>query len=174
MKESKHIRVYGTLLNYTLDPNKSNGVRNDSDFHNDAIAYANQLFDDRFGEAVATNNYQDVINKRLTAIQYADTNGGVTTIENRDGSTGDPYILVVKGNTNIEGDLYVDGNLYYKNEDGEYQPIDLSDLLDTMQDLLGRVQALEDMWFINNDNRIEAKHSRAVVGAGFYDSTINA
>lgn len=170
MKASKDIRVYGTLLNYTLDPNKSNGdIRVDNDAHNDALANAYQLYDERFGESNPINNYQDVINKRLTAISYADTNGGVTTIENRDGSTGHPYVLIVKGNTNIKGDLYVDGDIYYKDDNGDTHKIDLSELMD-------RIAALESMWEINpNDaTQIIAKTyngtRRSAAAYGFYDT----
>ena len=49
MKANKEIRVYGTLLNHTLEANKSNGTKGvDNDFHNDALAYAYQLYDGRF------------------------------------------------------------------------------------------------------------------------------
>ena len=47
-KQSKEIRVYGTLKNWTLDPQKSNGNTSNPDYHNDAIAYAYQLYDSRF------------------------------------------------------------------------------------------------------------------------------
>lgn len=169
MKANKEIRVYGTLLNHTLDPAKSNGHKIDADFHNDALAYAYQLYDGRFGESVAVNNYQDVINKRLTAISYANN---VTTIENRDKSKGNPYMLVVKGNTNIGGNLYVDGDIYYKDADGQYKPINLADILD-------RLSKLEQLWTLNNGvitavggkNVLTAGTSTA---AGFYDSTITA
>ena len=159
---NKNIRVYGTLLNWTLDPNKSNGNSNDADYHNDAIAYAYQLYDNRFGATPAIANYQDVINKRLTAISYAD---GVTTIENRDGSKGDPYMLMVNGNTNIGGNLHIDGDIYYKDEDGTYKPLDLSDILN-------RLEALEGMWEINpnNSNQLIAKNGRSAAAKGFYDT----
>lgn len=67
--ESKEIKVYGTLINHTQ------GTITDAT-HNDMLMKAYQLYDDRFG-ATGVNNYQDVINKRVTAITYAD---GVTTI----------------------------------------------------------------------------------------------
>lgn len=164
MKANKEIRVYGTLLNHTLDTSKSNGTKADADFHNDALAYAYQLYDGRFGDPVAVNNYQDIINKRLTAISYGDN---VTTIENRDKSKGDPYMLVVKGNTNIGGDLYVDGDIYYKDENGNYQPIDLSDLM-------ARIARLESMWKISGNTLTPVDSSKSVTAAGFYDSTITA
>ena len=78
--ESKEIKVYGTLINHTQ------GTITDAT-HNDMLMKAYQLYDDRFG-ATGVNNYQDVINKRVTAITYAD---GITTI------AGD---LIVTGNIN--------------------------------------------------------------------------
>lgn len=164
MKANKEIRVYGTLLNHTLDPTKSNGNKADADFHNDALAYAYQLYDDRFGESVAVNNYQDIINKRLTAISYANN---VTTIENRDKSKGNPYMLVVKGNTNIGGDLHIDGDLYYKDAAGNEHKLDLSDLI-------ARIEALESLWTVSGNTLVPVNRSRSVTAAGFYDSTINA
>lgn len=166
MKANKEIRVYGTLKNHTLDPSKSNGHVGDSVFHNDALAYAYQLFDDRFGEPTAVNNYQDVINKRLTAISYATP--GITTIENRDGSQGNPYMLIVKGNTNIGGKLYVDGDIYYKGSDGNYHPLSLDDILAR----LAALEARPILWEIDpsDANRVVAKDSRAAVAKGFYDS----
>lgn len=167
--QSKEIRVYGTLKNWTLDPQKSNGNSADPTYHNDALAYAYQLYDSRFfPDQTTIENYQDMINKRLTAISFADINGGVTTIENRDGSKGDPYMLIVNGNTNIGGDLHLDGDLYFKDEHGEYKPIDLSDIL-------GRLEKLESMWEINpdDDTQIIAKvynnRRRSAAAYGFYD-----
>jgi len=164
--ESKEIRVYGTLKNWTYDPQRSNGTTADPDYHNDALAYAYQLYDNRFFPDQNTiENYQDMINKRLTAISYAD---GVTTIENRDGSKGDPYMLIVNGNTNIGGDIHIDGDLYYKDEQGNEHKIDLSELFD-------RIAKLESMWEINpdDDTQIIAKtyngRRRSAAAYGFYD-----
>lgn len=166
---NRKIRVYGTLLNWTLDPNIANGVTTDPDYHNDALAYAYQLYDSRFYPNQDTiDNYQDMINKRLTAISFADTNGGVTTIENRDGSKGDPFMFIVKGNTNIAGDLHVDGDIYYKKPNGEYGKIDLSQLMED-------VAYLKSMWEIDpNDNtqlisKVYNGTRRKVAGYGFYD-----
>lgn len=86
MKSTKNIKVYGTLVNGTLDTSVS-----DND-HNDVLMNAYQLYDGRFGATPASANFQDVINKRLTGITYAD---GDTTI------TGD---LIVTGSI-IGGDL---------------------------------------------------------------------
>lgn len=101
MKQTKNIKVYGTLVNNTLDTSVA-----DTD-HNDVLMNAYQLYDGRFGDTPAPKNFQDIINKRLTAIQYAD---GTTTIKNRDGVTPDDYVLEVYGDTNIKGDLNIEGD----------------------------------------------------------------
>ena len=109
MIANREIKIYGTLLNATVNSQIGDAV------HNDAFGYAYQLYDDKFEDPDANvNNFQDVINKRLTAISYAD---GVTTIKNRpDIQDGDPYMFVVEGashldgNNTITGDLNVSGN----------------------------------------------------------------
>lgn len=99
MEQSKDIKIYGTLVNHTVDPNKSDAT------HHDALAYAKELYDDRFGMEKAPHNtpcenYQDRINKRVKGITYQEGDPGVTTIN------GD---LVVTGDTNLEGGLEIDG-----------------------------------------------------------------
>lgn len=97
MTANREIKIYGTLLNATI-----NAAIGDAD-HNDALGYAYQLYDNRFGEETPVDNFQDIINKRLTAISYAD---GVTTIKNRPGTPdGVPYMFIVDGNSNINGNL---------------------------------------------------------------------
>lgn len=97
MTANREIKIYGTLLNATV-----NAVIGDAD-HNDALGYAYQLYDNRFGEEEAVNNFQDIINKRLTAISYED---GITTIKNRPGiPDGTPYMFIVEGNSNLNGNL---------------------------------------------------------------------
>lgn len=97
MTANREIKIYGTLLNATI-----NAAIGDAD-HNDALGYAYQLYDNRFGEETPIDNFQDIINKRLTAISYAD---GITTIKNRPGTPdGIPYMFVVEGNSNINGNL---------------------------------------------------------------------
>ena len=109
----KDIKIYGTLVNYTVDSDISDSV------HNDVLAYAKQLYDDQFFAGQKTiQNYQDIINKRLTAISYVDDGhgNGCTIIENRPGTGENPYTLVVNGKTNLNGDtviknLNVTGNI---------------------------------------------------------------
>jgi len=78
--------------------------------HNDLIAVAYQLFDERFnpkkgsganGAVINIDRYQDIINKRLTALSY-DPNGDLTSLYSN---------LYVSGDTNIGGDLTVEGNV---------------------------------------------------------------
>lgn len=87
--ETKDIKVYGTLVNYTVDDSIGDG-----DLHNDKLAYARQLYDDQFGETTKVNNFQDIINKRIKNVK----------------SRGSKTI--------IEGDLEINGDLII-NVDGE-------------------------------------------------------
>ena len=103
MKSSKNIKVYGTLVNHTLDSTLADET------HNDALMNAYQLFDGRFGDSPLPNNFQDVINKRITDITF---DGGTTTIENRDEVPENHYTLVVNGDTNLNGDVHVTENLH--------------------------------------------------------------
>ena len=97
MTANREIKVYGTLVNATV--NQATGDAN----HNDALGYAYQIYDDKFGESTAVSNFQDNINKRVTAISYID---GITTIKNRAGiPDGVPYMFVVEGNSNLNGDV---------------------------------------------------------------------
>lgn len=107
MKQTKNIKVYGTLVNNTLDTSVADTQ------HNDVLMNAYQLYDGRFGDSPAPNNFQDIINKRVTAIQYAD---GVTTIQNRSGvADGIPYMFVVNGKSNLNGDTTITGNAHVTN-----------------------------------------------------------
>ena len=92
--ESKEIRVYGTLVNHTTIPADGDIARVDSG-HNDSIAYAYQLYDQRFGASPSVQNYQDNINKRVKGITYDPTTGRTST-------TGDLYVA---------GDLIVNGGV---------------------------------------------------------------
>lgn len=186
MEANKKIRVYGTLMNHTLDRTISDNT------HNDALAYVYQLYDDRFGVTPNADNFQDVINKRLTAISYAD---GVTTIENRDHSQGNPYMLVVNGNTNLNGKLDVQGDTHLHEDlqvDGDTNiggnltvegdiivngesigGFDPSDLQAQIDQLKADVNALKQLWYLSSDGT-RVISDRPAVAAGFYDSTMNA
>ena len=97
MTANREIKIYGTLLNATV--NQAIGDAN----HNDALGYAYQIYDDKFGENTPVSNFQDNINRRVTAISYID---GITTIKNRAGiPDGVPYMFVVDGNSNLNGNV---------------------------------------------------------------------
>ena len=109
--EGKNIKVYGTLINHTQNTNSS---MRDSQ-HNDLIAVAYQLYDERFnpkkgsginGAVINIDRYQDVINKRLTALSY-DPNGDITNIYSD---------LYVDGDTNIGGNLIVEGDTIFEGD----------------------------------------------------------
>lgn len=141
MEKNKEIKVYGTLTNWTVDDNKK-GVDPISGVHYDAVAYADQLYDKWFGEVVHVNNFQDIINRRVTAIKYGD---GTTTIENRDGVNplaDNPYVLKVIGSTNIDGSLYLGGTLYVR-KNGQWVPIDLVQLKEDVEYLKNKFNNLQ-------------------------------
>lgn len=160
MEQSKEIKVYGTLMNHTIDSTKE-GVDKYGTHHYDAVAYAWQLYDDKFGQPIPVDNYQDVINKRLTAISYIDEVGKdpCTIIKNPDGSDGTPYMLIVEGNTNIGGDLHVDENLTVEGDtnlgdvviNGDISGIDLGDLDDVDDNVSDPSNEGKVLKFVNNE-----------------------
>lgn len=103
-ENGKEIKVYGTLVNYTVDTDLPA-----DNIHNDALSYAKQSYDDQFGEPVKVNNFQDIINKRIK---------GIT----REPGTG----------TFVNENLYVDGNIYMKDGSGNWVPIDLASILNRL------------------------------------------
>lgn len=104
MNDDKEIKVYGTLVNHTVDPE----IPVDQ-IHNDALAYAKQLFDDQFGEPQKVNNYQDIINKRVK---------GITRKE------GSP-----NAGTYINDNLYLPtAIIYVPDGQGGWTPIDLRNI----------------------------------------------
>lgn len=175
MEQSKEIKVYGTLMNHTIDPDKQ-GVDKYGEPHYDAIAYAWQLYDNHFGEPVSVDNYQDVINKRLTAISY---------IEDEPGK--DPY-TVIDSDLEINGDVRgielwelddvadtaknpQDGAiLIYDATIGQWKPSDI-----TLNSIINRIEQLEassSLWEIvpGDNTKIQAKDNRSAVANMFFDS----
>lgn len=189
MEKNKEIKVYGTLKNWTIDSQKK-GKDPISGIHYDAIAYADQLYDNWFGESTPVNNFQDVINRRITAIKYTN---GTTTIQNRDGInplSTDPYVLKVIGPTNIEGGFYLDGTFYVK-KNGQWIPIDIAQLkLDVdqlknqisqinnqinqlrneMQQIGQEASSREELWKKEGTSLVPVDSSRSVKAFGFYDT----
>ena len=135
MDNNKTIRIYGTLRNWTVDkdiadfnPTRQGCIRvrtteKDGSGHDDAIALAYQLYDNRFRECDRNlkvwERFQDIINKRVTnikfvskaychewadadayteidgpiAIQYSDENGDVDPNNWKNGSNTEPVVL---------------------------------------------------------------------------------
>ena len=170
MEANKDIRIYGTLVNHTV-----NSALSDNN-HNDALAYAYQIYDDRFGANPNADNFQDAINKRVTAISYSN---GVTT---------------------IDGNLVVSGSVISSGSSTPATPTDTSDiqaLIDRIAALEGKVAQLEldidaleqtienlpstpsqpstpsgsSLWTLSQDGNyiVSAKPAHA---PGFYDTTI--
>lgn len=129
------IRIYGTLRNWTVNkdiadfnPTRQGCIRvrtseKDGSGHDDALALAYQLYDNRFRECdrdlMPWERFQDIINKRVTnikfvskanchewadeeayteidgpiAIQYSDEDGNVDPENWKNGSDTEPVIL---------------------------------------------------------------------------------
>lgn len=83
---TRDIKVYGTLMNHTVD-----NTIGDGDLHNDKLALARQLYDDQFGETTKVNNFQDIINQRVKNI------------------TSDGDSTTVNGDLIVTGDLIING-----------------------------------------------------------------
>lgn len=113
MEANKDIRIYGTLVNHTVN----NAISDNN--HNDALAYAYQIYDDRFGATPNSANFQDAINKRVSAISYAN---GVTTID---------------GNLAISGDIIMDGG-------SSINPSDIQDIIERLNQLEQTVTQLSN------------------------------
>ena len=93
-EDEKHskIKIYGTLVNATLDTtlDDANCAADNQDYdtgHNDALAYAYQLHDGRFRaddkDLPAHRRFQDDINRRITNIDY-DPENNETLIFNKE------------------------------------------------------------------------------------------
>ena len=152
--EGKNIKVYGTLINQTQNTNSS---MRDSQ-HNDLIAVAYQLFDERFtpkkgsganGAVINIDRYQDIINKRLTAIDY-DPNGNTTNIYSN---------LYVDGDTNIGGDLTVEGDTTFEGDVNITGDINLDMGLNDLNDVTLSTMAIGQVLRYNGSEWVNAKLS---------------
>ena len=144
MNQGKDIKVYGTLVNHTVD----NTLPNDG-VHNDTLAYAKQLYDDQFGESTKVNNFQDIINKRVK---------GIT----REGSGN-------AAGTHVNENLYVGGTIYVPDGSGGWTPLTIPDLTS----ILNRLTALEALWEISGEYIQPVGLVKKVKGPGFFDSTVS-
>lgn len=152
----KLIRVYGTLINNTVDNTIGSIHPEDEHQHNDALAYAKQLYDDKFGDSPNENNFQDVINKRIKGIKrQTDTPSATSSTPNK---------------TVIGDDLYVTtGNIYIPDGHGGWTPLTIPDLTS----ILNRLAALEAMWEISGEYIQPKNLAKKVKGPGFFDSTVD-
>ena len=147
MNNGKDIRIYGTLINHTVDTELAqDGV------HNDTLSYAKQSFDDQFGEPNKVDNYQDIINKRIKGIKRE--TGGNTP------------------GTHVNEDLYVDGDIYIK-VNNQWQKLSLGDLINRITNL----ESLWEHYTENNITYVRPKKvdnkNIPVLAPGFFDSTVS-
>jgi hypothetical protein len=126
--------------------------------HNDLIAVAYQLYDERFtpkkgsGDNSAVINidrYQDIINKRLTAISY-DPNSDITNIYSN---------LYVDGDTNIGGDLTVEGDTTFEGDVNITGDVNLNIGLDDLNDVALSTMAIGQVLRYNGSEWVNAKLS---------------
>ena len=148
-ENEKLIRVYGTLINNTVDNTIGSVHQEDEHQHNDALAYAKQLYDDKFGDSPNENNFQDIINKRIKGITRKPNGGNAGTYVNEN--------------------LYVDGTIYVPDGNGGWTPLTIPDLTD----ILNRLAFLESLWEISGEYIQPKNLVKKVKGPGFYDSTVS-
>lgn len=155
----KEIKVYGTLLNQTINTNPD-GTQSDlvDNTHNDYLTVAYQLYDERFspkkgsganGTVINIDRYQDIINKRLTAIDY-DPNGDITNIYSN---------LYVDGDTNIGGDLTVEGDTTFGGDVNITGDINLNMGLNDLNDVTLSTMAIGQVLRYNGSKWVNAKLS---------------
>lgn len=121
MDNNRMIRIYGTLRNWTVNkdiadfnPTRQGCIRvrtseKDGSGHDDAIALAYQLYDNRFRECDKSlkpwERFQDMINKRVTNIKF------VSSAHCHEWADKDAY-------TEIDGPIAIQ----YSDEDGNVDP----------------------------------------------------
>lgn len=173
------IRIYGTLRNWTVNkdiadfnPTRQGCIKvrtseKDGSGHDDAIALAYQLYDNRFRECDRNLNpwerFQDIINKRVTNIKF------VSKALCHEWADEEAY-------TEIDGPIAIQ----YSDEDGNVDPENWKNGADTepviLQQILKwfkeKIQNIEGD-IINIINRIIALENRKVVTDVTYDPTTN-
>lgn len=193
MDNNRMIRIYGTLRNWTVNKDIAdfNPVRQgcirvrtsekDGSGHDDAIALAYQLYDNRFRECDRNLNpwdrFQDMINKRVTNIKF------VSKAHCHEWADEEAY-------TEIDGPIAIQ----YSDENGDVDPDNWKNGADTepviLQEILKwfkeKIEKIEgDIININNKinniinqindiiNRIIVLENRKVVTDVTYNSTTN-
>lgn len=161
----KEIKVYGTLVNQTCGGDFSNQGDATHDSHNDMLAYARQIYDDRFGGDTPADNYQDSINKRVKGIKY-DPETGITYVTNLYVSKdGDSYTDITE--------VAQDGDKIKALEDKiaalEAKLANITTQITNIVDgeCYWEVQTMGDLGEV-----LVAKNNRPAVAKGFYDSEV--
>ena len=184
MNKDRMIRVYGTLRNWTVNkdiadfnPTREGCIRvrtseKDGSGHDDAIALAYQLYDNRFRECDKSlkpwERFQDMINKRVTNIKF------VSSSHCHEWADKDAY-------TEIDGPIAIQ----YSDEDGNVDPENWENGSDTepviLQEILKwfkvKIENIENI--INNFdlteilNRITILERRKCVTDVSYDPANN-
>lgn len=193
MNKDRMIRVYGTLRNWTVNkdiadfnPTREGCIRvrtseKDGSGHDDAIALAYQLYDNRFRECDGNlkpwERFQDIINKRVTNIKF------VSKAHCHEWADEEAY-------TEIDGPIAIqytdeDGNVDPENwkNGADTEPVILQEILKWFKEKIEKIEG--DIININNKiqqilnditsiiNRIIALENRKVVTDVTYDSTTN-
>ena len=187
------IRIYGTLRNWTVNkdiadfnPTRQGCIKvrtseKDGSGHDDAIALAYQLYDNRFRECDRNlkpwERFQDMINKRITNIKF------VSKAPCHEWADQEAY-------TEIDGPIAIqysdeDGNVDPENwkNGADTEPVILQEILKWFKEKIAKIEC--DIININNKiqqilndisniiNRITALENRKVVTNVTYDSTTN-
>lgn len=195
-EDSSKIKIYGQLVNVTLDNSldDANCAADNLDYatgHNDALAYAYQLHDGRFRaddeNLPAHERFQDAINRRVTNISY-DPTTNTTTIEGNVNITGvsggdtydDAWLKAIIGTTPA-GQPTSSALLQsdFTEESG--------DIITYIRLLKQHICALEEqvaalqnaldtntcLWKVDTDQYLAPNcNCRGVKGNGFYDTTV--
>lgn len=184
MDNNRMIRIYGTLRNWTVNkdiadfnPTRQGCIRvrtseKDGSGHDDAIALAYQLYDNRFRECDKSlkpwERFQDMINKRVTNIKF------VSSAHCHEWADKDAY-------TEIDGPIAIQ----YSDEDGNVDPENWENGSDTepviLQEILKwfkvKIENIENI--INNFdlteilNRLSILEGRKCVTDVSYNPTTN-
>lgn len=187
INEGREIKVYGTLINHTVDKAGTSSNPHTDAVHNDKISYARQSYDDQFGESKWIDNYQDIINKRVKGITRNTTNPKKGTHVNED--------LYVEENLYVEGDVYITGKIHgvklndlddvdapspqngqllaYNKTTKMWEPADIT--VEDITNLINRIVVLESMWKIDesDDKLVPVKATRQVKSYGFFDTSVS-
>lgn len=191
MTPNREIKVYGTLVNATV-----NNTIGDSN-HNDAIVYARQVYDDTFGETVAVKNFQDQINKKISA-SINNLDSRITLLEStivpeavqsilRRLDTVDAHVNEIESQTTSQineirtytesqiADIrsYVDSKVQDINTQisSQIQSIQtqLNNISQLLSDMNSRLTSVEQLWSVSNG---VIRTTNKIISSGFYDSTI--